>query len=56
MYHNRGKHTFIKVLNVKRSESVNWSIQYFEKAQGINTKQGQKNQGSFEALLWIFFG
>ena len=24
MYHNRGKHTFIKVLNVKRSETVNF--------------------------------
>ena len=31
MYHNRGKHTLIKVLNVKQSETVNWSIQYFEK-------------------------
>ena len=27
---------------------------FWEALQGINTKQGQKNHGSFEALLWIF--
>ena len=50
IYHDRGKHTFIKVLNVKQSEIANC-----EGLQGLNTEQSQKNHGSFEALLWIFF-
>ena len=52
MYHNRGKHTFIKVLNVKRSETVN-----FEKVhQALTLNRVRKTKVALKHCSGFFFG
>ena len=55
MYHNRGKHTFIKVLNVKRSETVNWVIQHFEKVhKALTLNRVRKNKVALKHCSGFF--